>query len=348
MSNYQSQVYKCPLCNKSFDKGSSLIRHIGWKHHNIINCHALVYLYQLLSGESIIELYTKVGMSANEISKKIRREYDWMHCQKGVILKFLKQNSIERRKTTTAMECYYERNPVWNKGLTKEDHPAIKSYADKRIGENNPIHVHTPEERSYTNTKNKLKREGNFEEIEKQKLHAILASKDWFSNDKNYNKYKNNFDAAIPKLKSAVRDGLLKYYKKYTDVGQIPPSFAITVSKPEKIVKEALETLNISFKHQYFIDNKPYDFFVYESNTIIEVNGSYWHAHESIFPDENVLHPNKENMTIREVREYDAAKHLKATSQGYNLVVLWEHEFDTIEEVIQLLKERLNAKDQIN
>lgn len=336
------KTFVCPICNKNFESGSKLIQHVGLMHNHIIKCHALVFLYEKLSGESIIELYTKIGMSANEISKKICREYDWMHCQKGTILKFLKQNNIERRSTHTAMECYYERNPIWNKGLTKEDHPAIKSYAEKRLGENNPIHRHTFEERQKSNYRNKLKQNNDTQLLEYEHYLSSLKTHDWFSNDKNYEKYLDQHLATRPKHKEAVKNGLKKYYEKYTSVGKIPPLFCVTISKPEKLIKEALERLKIDFKHQFFIDRTPYDFLITSNNTIIEFNGDYWHGHESIFPDENVLHPNKNNMTIKEVREYDKAKCLKAIEHGYKMIIIWEHEFSTLDEAIEVVKNHLN------
>lgn len=336
-----SFIYKCPICDQNFEKGQSLIRHIGFKHRRIIKCHALVYLYEKLSGESVIELYTKVGMSANEISKKIRHKYDWMNCNKGTILKFLKQNNIERRSTVIAMECYYERNPIWNKGLTKEDHPGIMRRSQYWT-ENNPSRRHTIEERQKSNYRNKLKQNNDTKLLEYEHYLSSLKTYDWFSNDKNYEKYLEHHDAAKDKHQEAVRNGLKKYYEKYTSIGQTPPTFCVTISKPEKMIKDALTSLNIDFKHQFFINRTPYDFLITSNNTIIEFNGDYWHGHESIFPDENVLHPNKNNMTIKEVREYDKAKNLKANQHGYKVITIWEHEFSTLDEAIKVVKQHLN------
>ena len=63
---------------------------------------------------------------------------------------------------------------------------------------------------------------------------------------------------------------------------------------------------------------------VREQNKAFEFHGDYWHAHQSKFPDKNVLHPSikhrdKTPMTIKEVPEYDKEKLECLKGKGYTI-----------------------------
>lgn len=327
----------CPFCNKFFEKETSeaLSRHL----HIHFGKHAVVKAFQQQTNLSVIELYQS-GLSANEISNKIHETFPSLKQNKGIILSFLKENNIERRSTIKAMKSYYDHIDVWNKGLTKEDHPSIASYAQKREGENNPILQFTHEERCAQNIVNKLKREGRFDELEILKQNCSQKTSDWFKDKDNYEKYIKAYDEARPKQIQNVRLGLQAYFQKYADLGLPPPMFALQTSKPEQMIYDALTQMNLEFKHQFYVSKMSYDFFVKEYNTIIEVNGIYWHGHETIFKDENTIHPSK-NQTIKEIREYDLQKQLKPLEFGFKVIVIWDNEFDTINNAITLLQKRM-------
>ena len=64
------------------------------------------------------------------------------------------------------------------------------------------------------------------------------------------------------------------------------------------------------------------DGYCQEQNKAFEFHGDYWHAHQSKFPDENVLHPSikhkdKTPKTIKEVPEYDREKLEYLKGKGY-------------------------------
>lgn len=332
----------CPFCDKHFERETSgaLARHL----HVHFKKHAVIKAFQQQTNLSVIELYQN-GLSANEISNKICETFPNLKQNKGMILSYLKENNIQRRSTIEAMVHYYDHVDVWNKGLTKEDHPGIASYAEKREGENNPILQFTHEERCAQNIVNKLKREGRLEELEELKQKYSQKTSEWFANEENYAKYIKAYDAARPKQIQNVRDGMHAYFQKYTDLGETPPVFALQTSKPEQMIYDALTQMNLEFKHQFYVDRMSYDFFVKEYNTIIEMNGRYWHGHPTMFKDENAIHPNK-HKTIKEIREYDLQKQLKPLKFGFKVIVIWDHEFNSIESVITLLEERMiNAKN---
>jgi len=76
-------------------------------------------------------------------------------------------------------------------------------------------------------------------------------------------------------------------------------------------------------------------------NKIIEYFGIYWHAHESLFEDTEI-HPIIRK-TAQEIREYDLRKISYLKNNGYDVLVVWENDYnDDKEKVMNIIKEYLN------
>ena len=74
------------------------------------------------------------------------------------------------------------------------------------------------------------------------------------------------------------------------------------------------------------------DGYCQEQNKVFEFHGDYWHAHPSMFPDENALHPSIKHKDqtpkiIKEVREYDREKLEYLEGKGYTVEIIWEHQW---------------------
>lgn len=85
---------------------------------------------------------------------------------------------------------------------------------------------------------------------------------------------------------------------------------------------EILTTLNINFIPQHQISNsttkKRYDFYLPEVNTLIEVDGDYYHCNPKLYPDGPKYSIQLENI------ENDAIKNKLARDNGYNILRFWE------------------------
>lgn len=95
---------------------------------------------------------------------------------------------------------------------------------------------------------------------------------------------------------------------------------ALRESRPERTVREFLKLLPIEFLHQYRVPgiNSPFDFAVPESKILIEVDGCYWHGCPLHYQRE--YHPQ---------RLRDAAKEDKASSEGWKVIRIWEHDISS-------------------
>jgi hypothetical protein len=133
---------QCQICGKSFKKRISLERHItssygkekGKKH-----CPILVYRHvyekdERFSKDSLRKMYVNDRKSTPMIS-------DILMVNKKTLLDTMHFYGIQLRNVSEAAVNQIGRDGLWNKGLTKKDHPGIMSYAKKRVGKNNPYYT---------------------------------------------------------------------------------------------------------------------------------------------------------------------------------------------------------------
>lgn len=102
------------------------------------------------------------------------------------------------------------------------------------------------------------------------------------------------------------------------------------MNKLEARVAEYLDSLGIYYHFQFFINDdgvcKSYDFKIKNSDIILEIHGDYWHGGEGI--DKHVFNVDK-NI------ENDKLKKEIAKNRGYEIIVIWESEFNEDESVIK-------------
>lgn len=136
--------------------------------------------------------------------------------------------------------------------------------------------------------------------LESLKKISEASLKNW-GNESYRNKILND-----PKKKEYCRRGALEAAKKMSTLGYYD-------TKPELLMQSILNKLNIKFSHPFEIKNIEHfylcDFYIPEYNLVIEVDGKYWHKY-----------PN--------LREIDLIRNDELKNKGYNLIRVWENEFD--------------------
>lgn len=312
---------KCLLCEKEF---KSLQKHL-----RVHKTSMLEYLINFKLIEiNIIDLYQS-GQSLNFIFKKINEIDTKYRFGKGDISRYLKRNNVQPRKTSQAMKEYFNKNDVWNKGLTKEDHPSIMSYSLSRIGLLNPCFTLTEEERrkSYY----WLSRS----EQELTKIHSKISDtlKDGYQSGRilHYSVTNPNEYAIIHKK---MMDGWRSSCK-------ISRTF-LRVSSHEERVMKALVTLNVKFTTQKRLGTDRvfhYDFFLDDHDLVVEINGDFWHCNPKDYVGE-YWHSIKE-MNASEIWEYDKVKKEYALNLNKKYTVIWESKINEVndEELVGLLNE---------
>ena len=88
----------------------------------------------------------------------------------------------------------------------------------------------------------------------------------------------------------------------------------------EKQFAGILNRLGIKFKAQYVLKDKIYDFYLPEYETLVEVDGDYWHCNPRKYPRGPINEVQKKN--IRNDRYKDSL----AKVWGFRLLRVWEYD----------------------
>ena len=99
-------------------------------------------------------------------------------------------------------------------------------------------------------------------------------------------------------------------------------------TKPEKEFENLLIFHNINYIFQYSLQwmlgwKKWYDFYLPEYNTLVEVDGTYWHGKD--------LTDIQLNEQQKQTRSNDQLKNDLAIKQGFHLVRIWSDEIQTFD-----------------
>jgi very-short-patch-repair endonuclease len=97
---------------------------------------------------------------------------------------------------------------------------------------------------------------------------------------------------------------------------------------PEQTFERLLNENNIMYQRQYKLENKLYDFYIPSANTLIEIDGIFWHAKK--FYDGSLSH-NKLYPTQQKVLRNDVIKNQLAKKHGHTLIRVWEDEILTFD-----------------
>lgn len=93
----------------------------------------------------------------------------------------------------------------------------------------------------------------------------------------------------------------------------------------EKQIQKILIDADIKWINQFEYKHKFYDLYLPDFNTIIEVNGNYWHANPSIYQaDDVILYPGNNKKLAEEIWRRDIKKQVLVEAIGIYVIILWE------------------------
>lgn len=187
---------------------------------------------------------------------------------------------------------------IWNKGLTIED-PRVRDNIDKVMA--NP-------ERG-NNISKKLTG------VAKSEEHKLNISKTAII------RWENQDERIKQRYRRAQYYKNRKFNKK---------------TKLEEKVENIIKSLNIEYEFQYPLDGYLFDFYLPEYNSLIEVDGDWYHCNP-------LKYPEMKSDIQKCVNKNDNIKNLLVESKRIKLLRFWESDINkTPEEVIARLKQEFN------
>jgi very-short-patch-repair endonuclease len=243
----------------------------------------------------------------------------------------------KKRLSDSIKRGFQSGRKVWNAGLTKELNKSILSTANKlsaigktKIGTKNPFwgkhHKDTTKEKHSLFMKGKFVGKGNafFGKKHSDETIQVISKK-------------AKIRSELPDVKIRLREQGVNSVLVGKKCG----------TKPELILKKALEEKNISFEFQYKFRNNQgqyicvSDFALPAHKIIIEVQGDFHHANPRIYYGKN-LKPIQERTIKNDKKKADLYK-----KEGWTLVILWGSDIiNDVSKGIEVVTSAIKARHQ--
>ena len=105
-------------------------------------------------------------------------------------------------------------------------------------------------------------------------------------------------------------------------------------SKGQREVASILRNFEYTVKEEFFINGRPYDVFVKEKNLLIEFNGTFWHRDPRFYPKSDIC---------QKVWDNDKIKMENAKQNGYDIIVVWQYDWEHAIEKKKYIMEVING-----
>jgi len=179
---------------------------------------------------------------------------------------------------------------VWNKGLTKENHPALMAISKKMIGRE-------------------------------------ITWKDKLSNYAS-NRTKKHQDNLTKSIKNTVKNNSEKWKKLGCNVQKYRAKYKFNKQEIKFYEEFLIPIFNTDhIKQQQWINGHVVDFIVSTLNkfdTVIEYYGDYWHGNPDKYEDNFII--EQINCSALDKRKNDIARIDEIKQCGYKVIIVWEND----------------------
>jgi very-short-patch-repair endonuclease len=137
-----------------------------------------------------------------------------------------------------------------------------------------------------------------------------------------------------PTKNVSIKEGVIR--KNDTPKERKHPEYG-TSKLEDRFAKDFLDKLGIVYQTQYKAESigRYYDFYCPASNTLLEIDGDYYHSYGLIY--EQMSPMQKKNKRVDEQKDKWAREH------NINLIRIWEHDINkNPSKVLKMLKEKLS------
>lgn len=140
----------------------------------------------------------------------------------------------------------------------------------------------------------------------------------------------------VPTKSGSIKDTTIR--RNDTPKERKHPEYG-TSKLEEKFAKDFLDKLGIVYETQFKAETigRYYDFYCPASNTLLEIDGGYWHSDPRLFEGKELTPTQKKNKRVDECKDKWAREH------GINLIRIWEYDINkNPSQVLKMLKEKLS------
>lgn len=111
----------------------------------------------------------------------------------------------------------------------------------------------------------------------------------------------------------------------------------------DKFAKEFLNKLGVKYEKQFKAESigRYYDFYIPSCNTLLEIDGGFWHSDPRLYEGKELTPTQKKNKKVDKFKDKWAKEH------KIPLIRIWEHDINNNpEQVLEMLKKEISKNTE--
>lgn len=111
----------------------------------------------------------------------------------------------------------------------------------------------------------------------------------------------------------------------------------------DKFAKEFLNKLGVKYQTQFKAEDigRYYDFYIPSCNTLLEIDGGFWHSDPRLYEGKELTPTQKKNKKVDKFKDKWAKEH------KIPLIRIWEHDINNSpEQVLEMLKKEISKNTE--
>ncbi len=136
---------------------------------------------------------------------------------------------------------------------------------------------------------------------------------------------------SLSKLFNKEKKKLLNLATKTKYIESQAKKMSRNMTWPEREFKKLMKELKIKCESQKIVGGKVYDFYLPDSNILVEVDGNYFHGKDLVYEEKSPMQ--------KKISSNDGIKDIQAKAYGYKIERVWESDLkDNYNEVKKRFK----------
>lgn len=316
-------MIKCELCLKDFGKSNDF-NIIHWSHLKRIHGITRSEYIKLFPDSKLCteELLNKVGQTEEKMIQRygeIEGKHRWELYREKQAYTNTKEYFIEKYGNIDGIQKYTLANK--NRAITLSN--CIKKYGDKKGIE---IFNNYREKQAYTNTKEYfIKKYGELDGNKKYYHNNFLKSH-------TYESYLYRFNGDEEKALYELK----RYFSAKNIYNQSKIAIDLFDNIRDILINNGFKKIFYeSYTQEWYLNISKYgfvklDFFVKETNKVIEFYGDYWHANPLLYNSNDYVHyPQKKQILASEIWHHDKRRidAIKSSELISDVMIVWEYDY---------------------
>lgn len=332
-------MFLCRICNEKTETKRSLSSHITRKHKELTKKEKLyeccISFYSEDKTKEIIYLYVNEELCADDLKKM-----GYYKIVEYLIESELKRTQSQEKKTKRYKNKYEQKiKSIYGDNIKNISQiPSVQKKKEKTFSKNYGSY-----NKYLECARIKMKRGYEIYKNDEEKIK--LSNKNRMKTFKE--KYNVENAAQLPHVKKIISKKAKERFSNLTYEERLQfTSIAREAvchrggyeSKIEKRFQHILVENDIDFIKHVHLFNYNYDILIF-GNLLIEIQGDMWHAHPSIYKEDDII---MGKLLVKDIWNKDKKKRKKVVDNGYRLIYIWEHEIKTLndDEILLLVLTR--------